>query len=376
MTGNEERWTNPEHEKERLFQSLMERARRGSAQLEAQHLRVLSDLTPEQARRWKALWPRLPVTTRRRMTELMARLLEDDPRLSFFEAGKTALEDEDPEVRVQALRLLGVEDLEARTVVPLCIRHLWDEAPQVRAQAAQDLGRFVLQGMVDQMPFALLRKAVAALLYILHEESPTSEVWAEALKAVSYANPRGLKDFLEFAYFHGEIPLRCAALVAMGRTLDDAWRDFILADLEHPHPKVRAAAAEAAGFAEIREALDELLYLLQDVSEEVRVAAAWAVSELADEDEHAEILEQAWREAQSDAEAESLEAALQNLEFRLMRRDWNLLEMALKEEMDQPPQLDLSGPAGTNKEGSPGREEDSSEASFQASSNGNNGSST
>ncbi len=339
--SEQERWTNPEQEKEQDFQHLLERIQAQGQQVEAQDMRVLSDLDREQVRRWREVWLHLPLATRRRVTALLADLLDDDPRLSFFEVGKTALEDEDPEVRRHALRLLGVEDSEARTVVPLFIRHLWDEAPAVRAQAAEELGRFVLQGMVDQMPYSLLRKAVAALLYILHEEPPTEPVWAEALKAVAYANPRHLKDLVEFAYFQGDIALRCAALVAMGRTLDEAWTDFILADLDHAHPKVRAAAAEAAGFAEIQEALDHLLYLLQDVSEEVRTAAAWAVSELAEEDEHLAILEQALREAQSEAEAAALEAALQNLEFRMMRREWNLLEMALKDELEQPPRLDL-----------------------------------
>ncbi len=346
-------WQDPELEKERVFQSLLERAQTNGADLEHHHVQVLSDLTPEQVRQWKELWTRLPVATRRRIVALCGHLLDDDPRLSFFEVGKIALEDEDAEVREHGLRLVGIEDLEARAVVPLLIRHLWDEAPRVRAQAAEELGRFVLQGMVDQMPFALLRKAVAALLYILHEEPPTAPVWSQALMAVGYAAPRGLGEFLEFAYYQGDIELRCAALVAMGRTLDPAWSRYILADLQHPHPKVRAAAAEAAGFAEIREALDDVLYLLTDVSKEVRIAAAWAVSELAEEDEHFEILEQAWRQAQDEDEIEALEAALQNLEFRLMRREWNLLEMALKEEWDKdhPPKLDLRKANGLHHNG-------------------------
>lgn len=336
-------WQDPEQAKEQDFQNLIEQAHKNGAQLEREHVQVLSDLSAEQVRRWKDVWIRLPVGTRRRIVALCDRLLEDDPRLSFFEVGRIALEDEDAEVREYGLRLIGIEDLEARVVVPLLIRHLWDEAPTVRARAAEELGRFVLQGMVDQMPFALLRKAVAALLYILHEEPPTAPVWAQALMAVSYAAPRGLGEFLEFAYYQGDIELRCAALVAMGRTLTPAWKRYILADLQHPHPKVRAAAAEAAGFAEIREALDDVLYLLTDASKEVRMAAAWAVSELAEEDEHFEILEQAWRQAQEEDEIEALEAALQNLEFRLMRREWSLLELALKDEWErgQPPTLDL-----------------------------------
>lgn len=357
---NEGPWQNPEQAREQKFQNLIEQAYKKGDQLEQEHVQVLSDLSAEQVRRWKEVWLRLPVSTRRRILALCDRLLEDDPRLSFFDIGRIALEDEDAQVREYGLRLIGMEDLEARSVVPLLIRHLWDEAPMVRAQAAEELSRFVLQGMVDQMPFPLLRKAVAALLYILHEEPPTAPVWARALMAVGYAAPRGLGEFLEFAYYQGDIELRCAALVAMGRTLDPTWKRYILADLQHPHPKVRAAAAEAAGFAEVREALDDVLYLLTDASKEVRMAAAWAVSELAEENEHFHILEQAWRQAQDEDEIEALEAALQNLEFRLMRQEWNLLELALKEEGDQqqPPTLDLrevqnGRPNGDHAEASP-----------------------
>lgn len=338
---SEHLWEDPRQKHRQAFAGLLRRLQQPNPALEREHLRILSDLEPEQLRQWKQVWPRLGREVRQRVVDLCCYLLEDDPRLSFFEVGRLALEDEDPYVREQALRLIGIEDLEARAVVPLLIRHLWDESPLVRAQAARQLGPFVLQGMVDQMPYQLLRRAVAALLYVLHEEPPTSPVWAQALMAVGYAAPRGLSEFLEFAYYQGDIELRCAALIAMGRTLDDQWKNYILADLQHAHPKVRAAAAQAAGFAEVKEALDEVLYLLTDASKEVRKAAAWAVSELAEEEEHLQVLEQAWREAQEEDEIQALEEALQNLEFRLMRREWNLLEWVLREDVDQPPRLDL-----------------------------------
>ncbi len=348
MTG-EPLWEDPREKRVRAFAGLLKHLQSPNPTLQKEHVRVLADMAPEEVQHWKRLWSRLPLAVRQRVMDLCCGLLEEDPRLSFFDVGRLALEDEDPYVREQGLRLIGVEDLEARSVVPLLIRHLWDEAPQVRAQAASQLGSFVLQGMVHQMPYPLLRRAVAALLYILHEEPPTAPVWAQALMAVGYAAPRGLEDFLEFAYYQGDIRLRCAALVAMGRTLDERWKAYILADLQHPHPDVRAAAAQAAGLAEVREALDEVLYLLTDASKEVRIAAAWAVSELSEDEQHLTVLEQAWRQAEDDEEIQALEEALQNLEFRLMRREWNLLEWALKEDLDQPPRLDLRpSPGGTN----------------------------
>jgi len=103
-------WQDPEQAKEQDFQNLIEQAHKNGAQLEREHVQVLSDLSAEQVRRWKDVWIRLPVGTRRRIVALCDRLLEDDPRLSFFEVGRIALEDEDAEVREYGLRLIGIEE--------------------------------------------------------------------------------------------------------------------------------------------------------------------------------------------------------------------------------------------------------------------------
>ncbi len=345
-------WQDPRELRRQHLEALLHRLQRQEA-VDREDVALLSDLTPEEARPWRDAWPRLPVETRRQVCAWMCELLDADARHSFFEIGRIAVEDEDPQVRAAALRLLAVEDTEARTVVTLLIRHLWDEDEGVRAQAAEGLALYVLMGMVDRLPRKLFRRAVAALLHVLHEAPPTAPVWPNALKAVSYTDLDHLKDLLEFAYYQGDPRLRAASLIAMGRTLNPEWHRYILADLQHRQPQVRAAAAEAAGFAEIKEALDDLLYLLTDAVREVRMAAAWAVSEISDDEAHLDVLEQAWLQAEDDEERAAMEDALSNLQFRLMRQELNLLDLALKEGLDEPPRLgfrDEDEPRGSNGE--------------------------
>ena len=83
------------------------------------------------------------------------------------------------------------------------------------------------------------------------------------------------------------------------------------------------------------------------------MAAAWAVSEISDDEAHLDVLEQAWMQAEDDEERAAMEDALSNLQFRLMRQELNLLDLALKEGLDEPPQLDFRDedePRGSNGE--------------------------
>lgn len=333
-------WEDPQKARRAALDRVLASLRAGCLPSE-DDLPVLSDLTPEEARAVRQVWPDTAQDVRRDLMARLCALLEEDLRYSFLEMARMAVDDPDPDVRAAGLRLLAVEDTEVRTVVPLLIRHLWDEDERVRAQAAESLGPFVLAGMTQDLPSKWLRRMVAALLHVLHETTPETPVWASALRSVSYADPRGLGDLLELAYVYGSTDLRCAALIAMGRTMNPRWHRYILADLQHTHPRVRAAAAEAAGFAEIPEALDDLLYLLTDAARDVRMAAAWAISEISEDEKHLDILEQALAQAEDDVERKALEAALSNLEFRLARGEITLMEWALKEDLDDEPRLDF-----------------------------------
>ena len=66
----------------------------------------------------------------------------------------------------------------------------------------------------------------------------------------------------------------------MGRSANERWNTYVLSELINPNPLIRMEATRAAGELEIREAIDLLIDLLQDVNDSIRLAAVWALAEI------------------------------------------------------------------------------------------------
>jgi len=112
--------------------------------------------------------------------------------------------------------------------------------------------------------------------------------------------------------------------------------------LHHISPRLRAEAARAAGEMVLSEAVDDLLELLQDATAEVRMMAAWALSEIGGGEAIAEALTGAREDAVDDEEAQVMQDALDNLAFtdgmgELLMMDFSpedLEDMLTEEEVD------------------------------------------
>jgi hypothetical protein len=79
-------------------------------------------------------------------------------------------------------------------------------------------------------------------------------------------------------------------------------------------PPLRAEAARAAGELEIKESVPILIDLSSDSEQPVRFAAIWSLSEIGG-DQARHTLEQLFREADDDQEADFIEGALDNVAF-------------------------------------------------------------
>ena len=66
----------------------------------------------------------------------------------------------------------------------------------------------------------------------------------------------------------------------MGRSADVRWRSTAQTELDSPEPEMRAAAARACGELEARDALEDLITLLSDESDPVRLATIFALGRL------------------------------------------------------------------------------------------------
>jgi len=100
----------------------------------------------------------------------------------------------------------------------------------------------------------------------------------------------------------------------MGRTYDKRWNEVVISMLDHQLPAVRFEAARAAGELEISDAVEELLDLLNDSDDEVRLASAWSLSQIGGEGIK-DTLENLLKSTRNDEEAGLIQDALDNLMF-------------------------------------------------------------
>ncbi len=275
-------------------------------------LYAFSDLSRQDSELVRQGWSAIPVERRRTVITNLVDLAESDLDWHLGRILRIALLDSDPTVRRLAVEGLS-EDTESDLLGPLIDILRNDDHAEVRAAAAAALGNFVLAGELDEMDSALAMRAEQVLLETLRESDEPLIVQSRALESIAYSGETGVRQLIEDAYYSPEETLRISALVAMGRSADVYWRTYVRAELQSPSPAMRAEAARACGELEARSALNDLLQLLVDDSQDVRLAAIFALGRVGGKDAR-----DALRAVSSEGEpieAEAADEALEELLF-------------------------------------------------------------
>jgi len=105
-----------------------------------------------------------------------------------------------------------------------------------------------------------------------------------------------------------------SALLAMGRSYDSRWATDVLKMLDHLSLKIRLEAVRAAGELEIPDAKPQLLELLEDDDQNVRLAAVWSLSQIGGTGLQ-QVFESLLQENEDEDEIQAIEDALENLVF-------------------------------------------------------------
>ncbi len=273
---------------------------------------ALSDLTREQVESVRRLWKEIDPAARRRTVEFLALAAEQylDVELTAFLA--SILDDPDEDVRRMALELLDDSEPTPALLGPIIQRLQQDSADQVRAAAAAALGHYVLAGELDELDAALAMRAEEALIAILTDQAEPLVVQRKALESIAYSGEIAVRQFIEDAYYSPWEEMRVSALTAMGRSADIRWRRMARAELRSPSPAMRTEAALACGELEAKAALSDLLDLLADDEEIVRLAAIFALGRIGGKQARRALEELA---AGDDNEAEAAELALEEMLF-------------------------------------------------------------
>jgi len=294
------------------------------------YLYRLSDLNRIEIDRLTEVWPEIPAWRRQALLEDIDELFFSNTLLHFEPICRLAFQDADAGVRFAALRSLL--EYEVDDLIPDFIEILErDEDVEVRALAAISLGKYVYQGVLDELPEDVLQQIEESLLQAATGPTPAL-VQRRAIEALGFSMRPEVPDLIAEAFVRPENEWKASALFAMGRTCDPTWASDILEMLDHVDPTIRFEAARAAGEIEIQSAKTRLIELLDDTDQNVRMAALWSLSAIGGGD-LLELFDTLRDETESDEEAQLIDDALDNLLFNLNMGFGEI--MSVPEELDE-----------------------------------------
>lgn len=273
---------------------------------------ALSDLTREEVETVRRHWTAIDVASRLRTVDVLARGVEEflDVDIGAFLAA--IIDDPDADVRQLVLETLNENEPRPELLGPIIYRLQHDSADEVRAAAAAVLGHYVLAGELDELDAAPAIRAEDALFAVLTDANEPMIVQRRALESIAYSGEIAVRQFIEDAYYSPWEEMRVSALTAMGRSADIRWRRMARAELRNPSPAMRAEAAIACGELEAKAALSDLLDLLTDDEQPVRLAAIFALGRIGGKQARRALEEIA---ASEDEEALEAEMALEDMLF-------------------------------------------------------------
>lgn len=300
------------------------------------HLRRFSDIPGSDLRALTRIWPQVAVERRRSILTDLEDLEDDDTLVDFHDFAVYAMQDDDPQVRQRAIRLLW-NDPDTGLIRTLSKVMNEDEDHLVRAAAATGLGNFVFLGEIEEISKEKLHDVEEILLASMAGKDH-AEVRRKALESLGFSSRPEVVELIQEAYKQGSLGWLVSALFAMGRSADQRWNKQVIESIDHPSAEVRMEAVRAAGELEIKSTLNDLLTAAyKDEDEGVRYAAIWSLSQLGGTRAGA-MLQSLLDNARDDEEVQILEDALDNLAFNDDMSKFMMLELD-EEPVEDPDEL-------------------------------------
>ena len=317
------------------FQKILDTLLDESKDIPRRYLIEFSDIEPGSLESLQESWPRIGLSRKLLLLDQLNALANVDTLVSFDDIGRALLKDNDPQVRIRAMRLLV--ECEDHRLVPTYIDLLTnDEIVAVRAEAASMLGLFVQLGEFEDIPEDMHHHIEDVLLKVLNgdDESP---VRRRSLEALGFSSRIEVPVLIESAYNRQDPDWKASAVFAMGRSNDKRWAVHVLQMIVSDDRSIRLAAVQASGELTLPLARPLLFNLLEEeVDDVIAGAAIWSLSQIGGEDVRLYI-QNLLDNVEDDDQTAFLEEALDNLAFTEDRSIFDLLAF----DADEVDEIDL-----------------------------------
>lgn len=289
---------------------------------------AFSDVTRPELQEFARVWQTLPAEKRRRVSLAMIELAEERIEADFTRIFRYLLEDEDAPVRANAINGLWEEE------DPALIRQFIgalrsDPDAQVRAAAAEALGRFLLLSETKRIPAADGDEIQTSLLAVIRNGGEDRLVVRRAIEAIAYLGDETVRNIIASAYADEDAKMRASAIFAMGRSADPYWKRTVAQELYSPDPQIRFEAARAVGELEFKAAVPRLVDLTGDADREVQSAAITSLGQIGGKEARLALV--AVIEGADEVMRELAQDALDELEFA-SGSDMLLVDIGLESE--------------------------------------------
>ncbi len=274
-----------------------------------------SDLSTADLSILKSTWDLVSTRRKSALLQDLAAMMNYNYQVNFDTFAKFCLNDEEPEVRANAIRLL--DEYERRDLIdPLLDILLNDADDVVQSEAATVLGNYVYKGELEELPQRDKTRIEEALLKAL-AENPSVLLQRRALESLSYSARDEVAPLILAAYEKPEAEWKASALFSMGRSANRQWEKLVLANLDSDEPDIQFEAIGAAGEMYIERALPRLLEMAEDfenLDQPIRMALARALENIGGM-EGISVLSRMLEWAEDDEEVELLEQAIEFASF-------------------------------------------------------------
>ena len=308
------------------FQSVLDHLLDSKKDIPHNHLQFYSDLDPKSLRLFMDIWSSVKPERKLLLLSELLKNLDSDNIANYEEIGRALLKDADADVRAAAIGLLA-ESNDPKLASTLINIFLTDTELAPRMEAATLLGEFVLLAELEELDEELKARIEDALMTVIRSEDNPA-LRKRALESLGYSARDEMPNIIETAFQRADPTWVASALRAMGRSHDNRWDDDVVSKLLDEDPRIRFAAAEAAGELNIEAAAPIMLQMLEDEEEDDDVVSAtiWSLSQIGGEDARIYIVNLIENTEDEDLVA-FLEDALENLDFHEEMDKFDLLSL-------------------------------------------------